>query len=620
MKKLLSQVFFVSDCARGAAFAMTLFAVGNMLWISLFHLLALGIGKITPPLAVTWGVGTLLISCYGLALAIVTVVGLVKVLHRERRFQALRYLLPSGLCLAAGLAGAIRTFPPVAVFDMGFERPYPWSWLSVGVPGLPPQYSAAVFGLSLLLIFAGGLLLTAMFAAAEGKKFRAAFGPAVLTLWGTCILWYFGMLGAALYASRETAQVQQAVERRFGRPLTAEGLAALYRENGKPDAAFWTRQEKLRDALPKVKIAEAQGLSSEHWVPFPAIQLPDRPTSETLAWHDRCCRENRAAIEAWERCFDREPPPPEKRFARGGLVAVLLPELSACRDLARMERGRLIRGLAAGDVETARTCYRRMGNVTAFLRKEPWLQSSLTWMLLEHERLDWVEKMLASRLLSDDRLEELDADLAALERAIPLNHRQAMYSEAVFGQDILVMFADEPIEIDRARFFAPFAPYRWIFPQFWLHAALDRRNILRSYLQPDLAHGQGAVPPKPVFLLSSMLLPALENIGYRFYALTARVRGMRVLIRAEKYRRQHGEFPKMMQDLPEDPFTGRPLIYEIGPTEIAEIVWKKTVDLAAWEKRTVDAVQVHSDPAALPENIRRYPGKGTDLTRAVLRK
>ena len=619
MKKLLSKVFFVSDCAQGAAFAMTLFVVGNVLWFSLFHLLTLGIGKITLPLAVTWCVGTLLISCHGLALAIVAMVGLVKDLRRERRSRALWYLLPAGLCLAAGIVGAVRTFPPVAIFDMGFERRYPWSWLSVGFPGLPPQCSAAVFGFSLLLIFAGGLLLTEMFAAAEGKKLRSTFGPALLTLWGAFILWYFGTLGAALYASRGTAKVQQAVERRFGRPLTAEGLAALYRENGKPDAAFWARQEKLRDALPKVKV-EADLFPEEHPTAFHALQLPDRPAPETLAWHDRYCRENRAAIEAWERCFDREPPPPEKRFARGGLVAVLLPELSVCRDLARMERGRLIRGLAAGDVETAWTCYWRMNNVTAFLRKAPWLQSSLTWMRLEHERLDWVEKMLASRLLSDARLEELDADFAALERAIPRNHRQALYSEAVFSQDILVMFADEPIEIDRARFFAPFAPYRWIFPQFWLHAALDRRNMLRSYLQPDLAHGQGSVPQKPVFLLSSMLLPALENIGYRFYALTARVRGMRALIRAEKYRRQHGEFPKTMTDLPEDPFTGRPLIYEIGPTEIVEIVWKKTVDFAAWEKRTVDAVQVHSDPAALPENIRRYPGKGTDLTRAVLRK
>jgi len=620
MKKLRSQVFFVSDCAQGAAFAMTLFVVGNVLWFSLFHLLALGIGKITLPLAVTWGVGTLLISCYGLALAIVAVVGLVKVLRRERRFRALWHLLPAGLCLAAGIVGASRTFPPVAIYDMGFERPYPWSWLSAGFSGLPPQYSAAVFGLSLLLTLAGGLLLTTMFAAAAGKRSRAAFGPAALTLWGAFVLWHFGALGAALYASRGTAKVQQAVERRFCRPLTAEGLAALYRENGKPDASFWAQQEKLRAALPKVKVAEAQGLFSEHRMAFSDLHLPDRPTPETLAWHDRYCRENHAAIEAWERSFDGEPPLPEKRFASGGLAAVLLPELSACRDLARMERGRLIRGLAAGDVETAWTCYRRMGNVTAFLRKEPWLTSSLVWMHLEHERLDWAGKMLASRLLSDARLKELDADFAALERSIPRNHRQALYSEAVFSQDFLVMLADKPIEIDRKSTLGTFAPYRWIFPQFWLHAALDRRNMLRVWLQPDFTHGPGSVHQKPVFLLSSMLLPALENIGYRFYALTARTRGMRALIRAEKYRRQHGEFPKTMTDLPEDPFTGRPLIYENGPTEITEIVWQKTVDVETWEKRTVDAVQVHSDPAALPKNIRRYPGKGTDLTRAVLCK
>jgi hypothetical protein len=46
MKELLSKVFFVSDCAKGAAFALTLFLVGNWLWSGVWHLLWLYRGKL----------------------------------------------------------------------------------------------------------------------------------------------------------------------------------------------------------------------------------------------------------------------------------------------------------------------------------------------------------------------------------------------------------------------------------------------------------------------------------------------------------------------------------------------------------------------------------------------
>ena len=94
-------------------------------------------------------------------------------------------------------------------------------WVSGGIRGLPPEYWAAVFFLSLLLILAGGLFLTATFAAAEGKKFRSAFGAATYSVWGVFALWYISTLGFAYRESRACSAVRQAVEKRFGRPLTA---------------------------------------------------------------------------------------------------------------------------------------------------------------------------------------------------------------------------------------------------------------------------------------------------------------------------------------------------------------------------------------------------------------
>ena len=135
----------------------------------------------------------------------------------------------------------------------------------------------------------------------------------------------------------------------------------------------------------------------------------------------------------------------------------------------------------------------------------------------------------------------------------------------------------------------------------------DSKNTILYDPKEDTGYKRGMNDSKNMF----------ERAGNRFYALTARARGMRVLIRAEKYRREHGEFPKTLPDLPEDPFTGKPLVYEIGKAEVLETVWKKPVSSSADEvTTTVDAVSVRSPVEGLPKSIRR---RGTDKTRAVIR-
>ena len=617
MKKLLSKLFFVSDGARGMLFALTLVTLGNYLWFSFFMMLSLCLGQIYPAAWWTFVAVAALTTLYALATVVCAVTQLVKILRRERIFKVLWYLFPAGLCLAVGAVGFVRMFPPLYAIYCWCGSGSSGAFRAVqGLPGVAPEYWAAIFLFALVLLFAGGLLLTKAFAAAEKKKFRSAFGAATLTLYGVFVAWYLVTLGLALHASRETAAVSAAVERRFGRPLTAAGIEALYRENGRADAAFWTQVEKLGDALPKVAVEKGKAALA-------GIRLPDRPSAETLAWYGRRCAENRAAIEMYESRFDRVPPLPEKRFVPGNLFAMELPELSRCRSfVGQLESSRLIHFLAAKDIAGAWACYRRMGNVGAMLEKEPLLIGSLVWIAVESQRLNAVEKMLESRLLTDDKLDELDADLAALERAIPGNHRQAMYSEAAFASDAIRGVEDGIIDLggNKRQCARPgaFAPYRWIFPQYWFHAELDKKNLLRIYLLPDLTRAETIVGNR-LFFMSMMLVPPLNVIGDRFYELTARVRGMRALIRAEKYRRRHGAFPKTLADLPEDPFTGRPLIYEVGKTKIAETVWDPKSSLATVAAVDAEVVQVHGAPEKLRSKSLRNPENGTDKTRAVIR-
>ena len=624
MKKLLFKVFFVPDCARGTAFALTLLFLGNYLWFSLFHLVLLW-GGISPRWTEIFVGLMMLTTIYALALGVVALVGLVKVLRRERRFKSLWHLVPAGVCFAFGAFGFVRVFPPLYLFEKlggGDGEVYLNPGLSDGIPGLPPEYWAALFFLSLLLILASGLFLTAVFTTAAGKRFRSAFGAATLSVWGVFAVWYLFTLGLALHESRECAAVRQAVEKRFGRPLTATGLEKMYRESGKVDAEFWPRLEKFAAALPTVKLDKADDGETAEDRTIWDLMLPDRPSKETLAWYENYCRTNRAAVEAYENCFDCEPPLPEKRFLRGNLAAEALPTLSPCRRFVRdFERSRLVYYLAVRNVDAAWACYRRIGNCCAYLQKELFLIGKLVWLYMEQQRLDCVEKLLESRLLADAKLDELDADLAALERDIPRLHQQAMYTEAVFGQDVVVGVEEgllDPSAYEPRNPPGAFAPYRWIFPDWWYTAALDKKTLLRSYLAPDLAQVKPQLDNVLLFM-NNLLTPVFDEAGRRFYALTARARGMRTLIRAEKYRRKHGTFPKTLPNLPEDPFTGKPLVYEVGKAEIVATVWKKPVDRDTPSSRTVNVVQVRSDPETTLRIKVRKPESHEDPTRAMIR-
>jgi hypothetical protein len=188
-------------------------------------------------------------------------------------------------------------------------------------------------------------------------------------------------------------------------------------------------------------------------------------------------------------------------------------------------------------------------------------------MAMEKDRLEAVERLLESHLLTEDDLRGLASDLSALEERIPEVHRHAMYTEAVFGQD--VFWGMETGKLPAITI--AFAQLRWFYPQLWLQAARDKLYILQQYEQEDFTHWDDAPVPL-AYIFSSMSLPALKSAGNKFYALTAQARAMQALLRAEAYRREHGDYPETLPDLPTDPFSGKPMLYRYGTAEITEWV------------------------------------------------
>ena len=150
-----------------------------------------------------------------------------------------------------------------------------------------------------------------------------------------------------------------------------------------------------------------------------------------------------------------------------------------------------------------------------------------------------------------------------------------MFTEAVFGQDAFwSMEVGKNPEAPIA-----FAQLRWFYPQLWLQAARDKLHILQQYEKEDFT--RIATPSPTAYFFSSSLLPALKAAGNKFYALTAQVRASQALLRAEAYRREHGDFPETLPDLPTDPFSGKPMLYRYGTAEITRYVLR-IKEVPAW--------------------------------------
>lgn len=606
MKKLLVRILFWNAPAEGALFALTFAVIGSILWLGLLHVLVLldivsfailpGRDGEISTVWLVWGVGQLLIWLYSLFVFVRACRLLGKAMRQTGDFRPMWWSLPVLLC---GVAGGIGVYCTGGAIRHTWKTVFCWNSISgngnVHIPifrrfqdffGFSNNGWIWIFCGALLLLLVAYLLTAKLFAAGGKIPLRRTFGRATQFLWGIFAAGYIVSLGCALYASSRSAGAEAALARRFQRPLTAGGLERMYRENGPIDGAFWKKNLAAHDKVSGTLTVGAQ--THPYW----GLVLPDRLTPEILAAFEQYCKVNAETLTAWESGFDAVPPLPERTFESGNLEAIIFTQLSSIRNLARLENSRLLAALRKNNLPEALKAYTRLTNSCAYLKREPCLIGSLIWLAIENIRLRCAEELLESQLLSDSQLTELDKGLAELELTIPANHQQAIYSEAVFGLDVL--YGLETGKSSMAA--AALGGFRWFFPLFWVHTALDKEHLIRTFSSDDFTKIDAPSAVLKPYLLSMMLLPALHNAGNRFYALTARVRAARTLIRAEAYRRRHGKFPAELDDLPTDPFTGKPMSYRVGQTNAFETFWRKTDKGFTSDSRirAVNAVQVWS--------------------------
>lgn len=668
------RLFFTDAPAQGAFYALTQLLLGSYLVFSLFVFL-LGIGWVTITMPAVWiaaGVVTVLF-CYYLVMTLTFFRSQQS--GFQRHLSWLYFVLWAGLLLWGYFRLSLPGICTGWLFAFFFTGVLPlffcgrqWkpafgsalAWCVGTLMLLPPLFSgirhgndqgSTVCDLSIpkyldflgisgwgwsvwtaagLLILALWYWLTALFfARLSGVKKSSLFGKGVILWWSTGVAVFLLFIILTCFAGKEVSRRIAELEKRFGRPLTAEALAECYFNGRKPDAAFWERWEKNQEAVS----------------PFPPEKdysaFATTPSSVQISadgmklWRKRFKQYNGALTE-WEAQFADPLPPRPRQYRRGRLVHLLLQELHPFRRFNRIQLWRIHFALTDGQSEEALAAERRMKQGNQYLQQDSFLISALVWAVCEELRLSGIEMLLESGKLPESTLHRLSAELAEQEKAIPPLLERVLYSEAVLIFDTCDDWASgEYSSVDGASHASPRALGGFV-PQLWWYLRREMANMAEFYNLLDLSQPE----KKPAFrhpnLLASVFIPSYLRIATKFDRLTARFRAVRGLIQAELYRRKHGNWPERLPDLPLDPFSGKPLLYRKGECVQQVKVLKQAGDppppkgrfftdastkwIADEEFRTVPAIQVWSvGPDGVDDGGFRPDGSHCDDVRALLR-
>ena len=201
----------------------------------------------------------------------------------------------------------------------------------------------------------------------------------------------------------------------------------------------------------------------------------------------------------------------------------------------------------------------RIDNACAFLHRD----SFTTLLAVETLRLKGIVRLLEAGLADDSWLDEQTRRLDALAAALPALEREAVYSKAVLFASRIHSLAHHLGDTEAKG--ADLSKLRFFFPQAWWANAKNANALAKTFqcdsfsqLNPPAGHSNDF----------NLYLKGSCHTANRVKALVASIRCVKVLLDAERIKRKTGSYPTQMDNLPLDPFTGKPLQYSVGRFEM----------------------------------------------------
>ena len=512
---------------------------------------------------------------------------------------------------------------------LGKEIPYVvpfWRWFNLLGKGCF-WFTLAGF----LLLAIAYLLSWSILAKMSGCSLRRFCGRGIRIQWAIIAGIYVVTLCFALGSNAQYRTAVKALETHYGHPMTGVELGRIYYDGRAPDAAYWKR---LDASL--AQYDQEQKKTVDHCdYTFEVTQ--DAVLPKELYEKRRTGFLNSLKVSELQEQFVSPMPPGERDFSVKFIIGMSLPELSKCRQLARMEQRHCQYAIDAGDFHTAAECIAHLDILCDFLGRECFYIAYLAWRQVGLTRNEMLAKLLASGLPTDKWLEEQTNQLLHWEKMYEQQEKMILYSEAVIYLDSFQFAVGDHLTgrkdiddlSDHWNYWIHFKLIRFFFPQGWWLAAKSARDYARAMKVstfdqlPKMATGS---------ILVDMLIPSLTRTGETKRSYLASCRVLRGIIAVELQKRRTGVYPNSPNELPIDPFTSQPLKYCKGKCEVTRYYAKwvpyETEEGAddiespsgQWtleaKTETIDAIQIWSvGPNGIDNGGLGVKGEGSDIRR-----
>ena len=411
--------------------------------------------------------------------------------------------------------------------------------------------------------FAGSVYCSCkLWASANGIQLRDVWGRSCNVLMVIMGAIYVIALTAALHEQEKCNAAITALEENFQRKISADALSEIYYRNRKTDEKFysaldkaWTEFAGKEDHIFNQVISEGATLD----------KLPEKYRQKFSS----------PQTESYGKFFDVPLPAKPRKYEPGRLCAMALPELRVMRQSARFFSWQIRLACETRDHDRMMQAWRRSGMATEYLQHDTFLIATLVLIAVEQIRLDALEMMLASNMLSDSELAEIQHDLRRSAARMPEINRDALYFEAVNGNDAVCGIADGTLPDAAAAGAEGLKHYRFLAPGLWYLAARSYHDLLVRFNVKNLCRINEKKTLSLKSVLSGLLMPALKTAGERMHEIEMRYRSFVVLIEAEKIRRKTGKYPETLPLNTVDYFSGKPLRYRVGSFRKNESFLKK---------------------------------------------
>lgn len=413
-----------------------------------------------------------------------------------------------------------------------------WKWLAIT---------------SFVCFFAGYFLQAQALCRFWKISYRQLLSKRAIFVMILCLFIYLVSLPFALFAEEKYKHSRRKLEHHFGKSIVPQTLENKCCCVGKDTGQTWLELKHVLDNMtPYYK---------ENFCLIDSMRI-DPLLSK---WENELYRKweifylRQKEIECINDFLDGEIPPIPRQYCDVALIeldGLDCPDIRMLANCFDAQLWQLRFAMEHQDINTAHVLFTRMQKICSYLYDKglpSYLAAQKKYLLalcrfIEYELADrqWIDSQF-------DFFSKHEADFFSLEERI-------QFFEAVRFCAILDGISHRLGESVAQG--ADLSQLRWFFPQAWWPAAEKANAVLRAF-EDYLTTGKTPLANSPE-MISERAIGRISNQSKR---AKVQVFCAKMLFEVEKIKQQTGSYPITMPSLPVDPYTQKPLQYDVGTFE-----------------------------------------------------